>query len=100
MARIRLGNQGSLFGDEGATPIEIKARHVGAPHGHKDKSGRYWYQRMAEDVEALPDGVREACLVMLLVWPADRLEAVRKIINRWNRAQHLERDNFSEHMGF
>jgi hypothetical protein len=100
MKRQPLGTQGSLFGDPGSVMIEIRPRTPAAPFGVPDKSGRRFWERLRDEVESLPDGTREAALVVLLSWPGDRRDALRKILDRFARAEELERDNFREAMGW
>lgn len=81
-------------------PVKLDRRAVVAPHGTKDKSGKYWHERLdAELSEKLTSDEREVALEVLLDWPASRMDAFRCILNRWVQAQPLERDNFAEAMG-
>jgi len=98
--RHKLGAQGNLFGDPGSTVIEIAERTPAAQFGEPDKRGKRFWERLRDKVHAMRDGRREAALVVLLSWPADDREALRKVLNDFAKAQELERDNFVEAMGW
>lgn len=97
--RHKLGNQGSLFGDAG-TMIEIREREPSVPFGPVDKKGRRFWQSLRDEVAEMRDGKREAALVVLLSWPAEDRERLRKALNAHAKASTMERDNFAEGMGW
>lgn len=81
-------------------PVRIERRQVAVPFGHKDRSGKYWYERFEADLrENLTSDERDVLLEILLEWPAIRVDAIRCLLNRWAQAQPLERDNFAESLG-
>jgi hypothetical protein len=114
--------QASLFGNDGGGVAEIKpaapkparcnhqshvsekllkgmVRKPAVPHGTPDKRGRYWYERFHEDVQELPENVRETLLEIILYWPYDRMDTARKMLDRYCKADVSEQDNFCEAMG-
>lgn len=75
-------------------------RPVVTPFGNRDRSGKFWYERFAADLEEqLTSDEREVLLEITLDWPAKRSDCLRLLLNRWFQAQPLERDNFAESMG-
>ena len=98
--RHKLGAQGALFGDPQAHHIEIREKTPSVQFGEPDRKGKRFWERLRDKVHGMKDGKREAALVVLLSWPAEDREALRKILNDHAKAQPLERDNFSEAMGW
>ena len=95
-------SQGALFcpSKSERSPVKIDPRPVAAPFGHRDRSGKFWFERFAADLEEqLTSDEREVLLEILLDWPAKRSDSLRLLLNRWVAAQPLERDNFAESMG-
>lgn len=69
------------------------------PFGKPDRKGKYWYERWLEDVSDLPEDDRSLLLEMCIEWPVTRHDNFRHLIDRWIRAQPLERDNVAQAMG-
>lgn len=74
-------------------------RKPAVPFGAPDKNGRYWYERFHADLQALPELARETVTEMILHWPIDRLEAARRLLDRYCKAHVTEQDNLHEAMG-
>jgi hypothetical protein len=81
------------------THAEHLIRKPAAPFGQQDRRGKYWYERYHDDVQRMQPDAREALLTLILDTPYDRMDQVRLMLDKWHRAQGLERDNFSEAMG-
>jgi hypothetical protein len=67
--------------------------------GEPDKRGKYWYERFHAELQAIPEEPRKIALNMILFSDYDRIDAVRKILDRYCRAHVREQDNFREAMG-
>lgn len=104
--------QASLFGKtevpgggHSPAPRTAKPRRNGmvrkpeVPFGKPDRSGKYWYERFHADLQKLPEDAREQVLEMVLFWPYDRMDATRKMLDRYCKAHVREQDNFHEAMG-
>lgn len=74
-------------------------RKPAVPFGSPDKSGRFWYERYHDELRDLPEEQRLTLLEMLLEWPSERTDRVRVLLDRWTKANGLERDNFMEAYG-
>jgi hypothetical protein len=72
---------------------------IKAPYGTPDKQGRYWYERFLGELEKLPDQVRKLVVALTCDSPADDLDAVRRMLNRYCSASVGEQDNFQEAKG-
>lgn len=98
--------QGNLFGEPEAKPRAIRhyemarlRKKVSDPHGLPDRQGRYWYERFHEDVKKMQTDARVTFLELILDTPADRVDQIRRMLDRWHRAEIMERDNYAEAMG-
>lgn len=74
-------------------------RKPAAPFGIPDRKGKYWYERYHEDVQNMQPDARETLLALILDTSYDRMNQVRLMLDKWHKAQNLERDNFCEAMG-
>jgi len=101
-------NQGQamLFGESEPTPPPPKRKRkldmvckADAPFGKSDKSGKYWYERFHADLMKLPERPRELVFDLLLDWPYEHMDGLRKALDRYCRAQVREQSNFQEAMG-
>jgi hypothetical protein len=96
------GRAGTLRSEAATLKSRAKERDAEAleePFGKPDRQGQYWYQRFGDDVQALPAETRDLVCEMTLLWPYKRLDAVRRLLDRYCKAHIAERDNWHEAMG-
>lgn len=77
----------------------VLLRKPEVPFAQPDKQGKYWYERFYDDLQALPETEREVVAQMILLWPYERMNTARKLLDRYCRAHVREQDNLHEAMG-
>jgi len=74
-------------------------REIEPLDGTKDRSGKYWHERFHAAVIELRPSDQDMVFDMLTIWDYKRMNAVRKLLNRWDAASHSQRDDFAEGVG-